>query len=140
MVIDTSVLIAILANEPEAELFEAAIDADPVRLISAASVLETAIVAEARYGDIGGRELDLLLYKAEIQIVAVTADQIDVGRRAFSKYGKGRHPAALNFGDCFSYALAKTSGEPLLFKGNDFPQTDVASDREKFPPAAPHNK
>ena len=126
MVIDTSVLIAILANEPEAELFETAIDADPVRLISAASVLETAIVAEARYGDIGGRELDLLLYKAEIQIVAVTADQIDVGRRAFSKYGKGRHPAALNFGDCFSYALAKTSGEPLLFKGTGFLQTDVA--------------
>lgn len=125
MVIDTSVLIAILANEPEAELFETAIDADPIRLISAASVLEAAIVAGARYGDIGGRELDLLLYKAEIQIVAVTADQVDAGRHAFSKYGKGRHPAALNFGDCFSYALAKTSGEPLLFKGNDFPQTDA---------------
>jgi ribonuclease VapC len=125
MVIDTSVLIAILANEPEAELFEAAIDADPIRLISAASVLEAAIVAGARYGDIGGRELDLLLYKAQIQIVAVTPDQVYVGRHAFSKYGKGRHPAALNFGDGFSYALAKTSGEPLLFKGNDFPQTDV---------------
>jgi ribonuclease VapC len=126
MVIDTSALIAILANEPDAELFETAIDADPVRLISAASVLETAIVAGARYGDIGGRELDLLLYKAEIQIVAVTPDQVDAGRQAFSAYGKGRHPAALNFGDCFSYALAKTSGEPLLFKGNDFSRTDVA--------------
>lgn len=126
MVIDTSVLIAILANEPEAELFESAIDADPVRLISAASVLEAGIVAEARYGDIGGRELDLLLYKAEFEIVAVTADQVDAGRRAFSRYGKGRHPAALNFGDCFSYALAKTSGEPLLSKGHDFPQTDIA--------------
>ena len=101
------------------------IDADPVRLISAASVLETAIVAGARYGDIGGRELDLLLYNADIQVVAVTPDQVDAGRHAFSKYGKGRHPAALNFGDCFSYALAKTSGEPLLFKGNDFSQTDV---------------
>jgi ribonuclease VapC len=84
------------------------------------------MVAEARYGDIGGRELDLLLYKAEIQIVAVTPDQVDAGRHAFSTYGKGRHPAALNFGDCFSYALAKTSGEPLLFKGNDFSRTDVA--------------
>ena len=125
MVIDTSVLIAILANEPEAELFEAAIDADPIRLISAASVLEAAIVAGARYGDIGGRELDLLLYKAQIQIVAVTPDQVDAGRQAFSMYGKGRHPAALNFGDCFSYTLAKTSGEPLLFKGSDFSQTDV---------------
>jgi ribonuclease VapC len=126
MVIDTSVLIAILANEPEAEIFEAAIDADPVRLISAASVLETAIMAGARYGDIGGRELDLLLYKAGIQIVAVTPDQVDAGRDAFNRYGKGRHPAALNFGDCFSYALAKTAGEPLLFTGSDFPQTDVA--------------
>jgi ribonuclease VapC len=66
------------------------------------------------------------LYKAEIQIVAVSADQVDVGRHAFSKYGEGRHPAALNFGDCFSYALAKTSGEPLLFEGNDFSQTDAA--------------
>ena len=107
MVIDTSVLIAILANEPDAELFEAAIDANPVRLISAASVLETAIVAGARFGDTGGREVDLLLYKAEIQIAA------------------GRHAAALNFGDCFSYGLARTSGEPLLFKGNDFSRTDV---------------
>src|SRR5580658_4311188 len=114
MVIDTSAIVAILANEPEAEFFEVAIDADPVRLISAASVLQTAIVAGARYGDIGGRELDLLLYKAGIQIVAVTPDQVDAGRQAFSRYGKGRHPAALNFGDCFSYALAKTSGEPLL--------------------------
>lgn len=129
MVIDTSVLIAILANEREAELFEAAIDGDPVRLVSAASVLEAAIVAGARYGDIGGRELDLLLYKAEIQIVAVTSDQVDAGRYAFNSFGKGRHPAALNFGDCFSYALAKTSGEPLLFKGNDFSQTDVLTAR-----------
>jgi ribonuclease VapC len=124
---DTSVLIAILANEPEAELLEAAIGADPVRLISAASVLEAAIVAEARYGGIGGRELDLLLYKAEIQIVAVTPDQVDAGRRAFSSYGKGRRPAAWNFRDCFSYALARTSGEPLLFKGDDFSQTDVSN-------------
>jgi len=105
---------------------EAAIDADAIRLISAASVLETAIVAGARYGDIGCRELDLLLYKARIQIVAVTPDQVDAGRHASGKYGKGRHPAALNFGDCFSYALAQTSGEPLLFKGNDFSRTDLA--------------
>lgn len=83
-------------------------------------------MAGARYGDIGGRELDLLLYKAAIQIVAVTPEQVDAGRHALSKYGKGRHAAALNFGDCFSYALAKTSGEPILFKGNDFSQTDIA--------------
>lgn len=126
MVIDTSALVAILAAESEAPNFGAAIDADPIRLVSAASVLETAIVVGARYGEIGGRELDLMLYKAGIQIVAVTPDQVDAGRLAFATYGKGRHRAALNFGDCFSYALAKTSGEPLLFKGRDFHHTDIA--------------
>lgn len=129
MVIDSSVLIAILANEPDAELFEDAIDADPVRLISAASVLEVAIVVGARYGDPGGRELDLLLYKAGIQIVPVTLEQAEAGRHAFRKFGKGRHPAALNFGDCFSYALAMTSGEPLLYKEGGFSPAGV--------PAAP---
>jgi ribonuclease VapC len=93
-------------------------------------------VAGARYGDIGGRELDLLLYKAAIQIVAVTPDQVDAGRHAYRTYDKGRHPAALNFGDCFSYVLAKTSGEPLLLEGNAFSRTDVAI-RENFPLATP---
>jgi ribonuclease VapC len=115
-----------LANESEAQLFEAAIDADPNRRITAASVLEAPIVATARYGDIGGRELDLLLNKADIEIAVVTSDQVDAGRYAFSTYGKGRHLAALNFGDCFSYAVSKTAGEPLLFRGSDFSKTDIA--------------
>lgn len=125
MVIDTSVLVAILFDEPDAERFEAAIESDPRRLMSAASVLETAMVVETRLGEAGGRELDLLLYKAQIDIVAVTAEQVEMARHAFRTYGKGRHPAGLNYGDCFAYALSKASGEPLLFKGNDFSQTDV---------------
>lgn len=125
MVIDTSAVIAIFFDEPDAPAFEAAIEADPQRLISAASVLETAIVLGARYGDTGEREFDLFLHKAKVQTVAVTEEQAEVGRLAYRTYGKGRHPPGLNFGDCFSYALSKTSGEPLLFTGADFACTDV---------------
>ncbi len=125
MVIDPSALLAIFCDEPDAPAFEAAIESDPNRLISAASVLETAIVLGSRYGDSGEREFDLFLHKAKVQTVAVTEEQAEVGRLAYRTYGKGRHPADLNFGDCFSYALSKTSGEPLLFKGGDFAQTDV---------------
>lgn len=125
MVADTSALLAILQYEPDAKKFATAIESDPVRLISAATVLEAAILMETRAGESGGRELDLLLHKASFQIVAVTKEQLEIGRLAFRTYGKGRHPARLNFGDCFSYALSKTSGEPLLFKGDDFSQTDV---------------
>ncbi|MFQ5790289.1 MAG: type II toxin-antitoxin system VapC family toxin [Acidobacteriota bacterium] len=127
MVIDTSALVAILLDEPGAEQIEDAISEDPVRLVSAASVLETSIIVEARFGEPGGRELDLLIHRAAIDIAPVTADQIEVARQAFRSFGRGRHPAALNFGDCFSYALSKTSGEPLLFKGDDFAQTDAES-------------
>jgi len=112
-------------NEPDAEQFELALDTDPVRLMSAASVLEAAIVVEARFGEAGGQALDALLSTAQISIVPVTVEQIATARQAYRSYGKGRHPAALNFGDCFSYALAKTTGELLLFKGNDFSQTDI---------------
>ncbi|MGH7962300.1 MAG: type II toxin-antitoxin system VapC family toxin [Candidatus Binatia bacterium] len=125
MVIDTSVLLAILFDESDAEGFEIALEADSSRLMSAASVLEAAIVVEARLGEAGGRELDLLLHRARITIAAFTAEQVDVARQAFRTYGKGRHPAGLNYGDCFPYALSKMSGEALLFKGNDFVQTDV---------------
>ena len=125
MVIDTSAILAILFNEPDAPAFELAIELDSVRLMSAASFLETAIVVEARLGDSAGRELDLLIYRAGITIVSVTAEQDEVGRDAFRRFGRGRHAAALNFGDCFAYALSQTSGEPLLFKGDDFRQTDV---------------
>ena len=125
MVIDTSALVAMLFDEPDAEQFELAIELASRRLMSAASILETSIVVESRFGESGGREFDLLLYKAQIEIVAVTPEQIDIARHAYRTYGKGRHSAGLNFGDCFVYALSIVSGEPLLFKGNDFSQTDV---------------
>jgi len=125
MVIDSSALIAILLGEPEAEPFALAIAGDPKRLISAFAVLEAGIVIESKKGESGGRELDLLLHHARIEIVPVTAEQCEVARSAWRKYGKGRHPAGLNIGDCCSYALAKYTGEPLLFKGDDFSHTDI---------------
>jgi len=125
MVIDSSAILALLFNEPEADDVEIAIDEDPIRLMSVASGLEAAVVVEARLGAAGGREFDLLLHKARIELVAVTSEQMEVGRTAWRRFGRGRHEANLNFGDCFSYALAAVSGEPLLFKGDDFSKTDV---------------
>ncbi|MBC7284740.1 type II toxin-antitoxin system VapC family toxin [Hoeflea sp.] len=125
MVIDTSAIVAIALNEPEAVDFESLIANDPVRLISAATVFEAAMVLEARLGDAGGSELDLWLHNIGAEIVAVDAEHADQSRRAWRRFGKGRHSAALNYGDCFSYALAALSGEPLLYKGNDFAQTDI---------------
>ena len=125
MVIDTSAIVAIALNEPEAPSYEQRIANDAVRLISAATVLEAAMVIETRLGDAGGSELDLWLHKAGVEIVAVEPEHADQARRAWRRYGKGRHPAKLNFGDCFSYALAALTGEPLLYKGNDFSQTDI---------------
>ncbi|ULE34034.1 type II toxin-antitoxin system VapC family toxin [Mycobacterium sp. IDR2000157661] len=125
MVIDTSALVAMLSDEPEADVFEAAVEADGTRLMSTASYLETAIVIETRFGEPGGRELDLWLHRAAVELVAVDAGQVEVARVAYRTYGKGRHRAALNYGDCFSYALAKVSNQPLLFKGDDFAQTDI---------------
>ncbi len=125
MVIDSSAVIAILCDEPDAEYFTTAIESHSTRLMSAASLLEISIVIESRYGKEGGRKLDLLLSKAQVKIEPVTFEQAEMARSAFRRYGKGRHPAALNFGDCFSYALAKVSEEPLLFKGNDFSKTDI---------------
>lgn len=126
MVIDTSALAAIFFAEPERDPFLTAITASESRLVSAATVLETGIVVEGRQGEAAGREFDLFVVRADLQIVAVDAEQADLARSAWRKYGKGRHPAALNFGDCFSYALAKASGEPLLAKGTDFASTDIA--------------
>lgn len=131
MVIDTSALVAILLGEPEAETFALAIAGDPKRLISTFTALETAIVIEARKGEPGGRELDLLLHQAKIEMVPLTSEQLDIARSAWKRYGKGRHPAGLNIGDCCSYALAKGAGEPLLFKGDDFSQTDIKAARWK---------
>jgi len=114
MVLDTSALAAILFDEPERRAFNEMVAGDATRLLSAASFVETAIVVESRFGEAGGRDLDLFLHRAEIDIVAVDADQAEIARRAFRNFGRGRHAAGLNFGDCFAYALARASGEPLL--------------------------
>lgn len=126
MVLDTSALLVLLLDEPDAESFRIAVEEDATRLVSAATLLETAIVIEARKGDAGGRELDLLLHRADAVVVPVDGDQVAEARRAYRKFGRGRHAAGLNFGDVFAYALARTSGEPLLFKGEDFARTDVS--------------
>jgi ribonuclease VapC len=125
VVVDTSALIAVLNMDPESARLAAAMEADPNRLISAATVVEAGVVIEARYGSAGGRELDVLIVKASLSIEAVTAQQVEVAREAWRRYGKGRHSAGLNFGDCFSYALARVTGEPLLFKGDHFTHTDI---------------
>jgi ribonuclease VapC len=125
MVIDASALVAMLNDGPEAERLEAAVEADPVRLLSTASYLEAAIVIETRFGEAGGRELDLWLHRAAVDRVSVDVDQADAARIAYRRYGRGRHRAGLNYDDCFSYALAKVSGQPLLFKGDDFTHTDI---------------
>jgi ribonuclease VapC len=126
MVVDSSAILAILLNEPDAQPLRAAFDVDQTRLLSAASLLEAAIVIESRKGDAGSQALDLLISKSQIRIAAVDANQVDEARRAWRRFGKGRHAAGLNFGDLFSYALSRTTGEPLLFKGEDFTRTDVA--------------
>jgi ribonuclease VapC len=125
MVVDTSAVIAILLGEPETESFVQALANDPKRMISAFNALESAIVIEAKKGEAGGRELDLVLHRARIEIIALNSEQVELALTAWRKYGKGNHPAALNIGDCCAYALAKYSGEPLLFKGEDFSQTDI---------------
>jgi len=127
MVIDSSVLISILLGESEAIGFSKAIARDAKRLVSVFSILETSIVIEAKKGEAGGRELDLLLHRAQMQPVALNEEQMELARLTWRKYGKGRHSAGLNIGDCCSYVLSKYSGEPLLYKGRDFSQTDVES-------------
>lgn len=125
MVVDTSALLAILLAEPEAVAFTSAIEADENPLISVVTLFEARVVMEWRLGQAGAKELDQLVDHLILSVVAFDAEQGDVARAAYSRYGKGRHPARLNLTDCCSYALAMTSGEPLLFKGNDFSQTDV---------------
>jgi ribonuclease VapC len=127
MVIDTSALLAIFAGQPERRRFIDAIEGAEVRLISAGTFVEASIVLEARYGAEGLRLFDVFRERAGIDIVHVDEPQAREARQAYSRFGKGRHPAGLNFGDCFSYALAVTSGDPLLSKGGDFAQTDVES-------------
>lgn len=126
MIIDTSALIAILLDEPEAEALIRAIAATPRPKMSSFSLLEAGIVIEAKKGAAGGRELDLFILKARIEIVSLDEEQSQMALDGWRKFGKGRHPAGLNIGDCCSYALAMHSGEPLLFKDDDFSRTDVS--------------
>lgn len=125
MILDTSALIAIFFEEPEADLFSQLIQAADRCAISAANFVELSMVLEAEVGDGAIRQCDMFLRRADIVIEPFTAEQALLARQAFHDFGKGRHPAKLNFGDCFAYALAKVTGEPLLFKGDDFRKTDV---------------
>ena len=127
MIVDSSAILAILFAEPDAESFAKAISEAEFCRISAANFVEVAIVVATQTGDSGGRQLDAFLRRAAIGIEAVTEEQAHLARQAYADFGKGRHPAGLNFGDCFSYALAKATGEPLLFKGNDCSRTDITA-------------
>jgi ribonuclease VapC len=125
MVIDTSALVAIFLNEPERDRFLELIVHAGKRLMSAASVVEAGIVLEARQGEAAAREFDLFLHEADIEVVSVDQTQAQQARLAFRRYGKGRHPAGLNFGDCFTCALATVSGEPVLAKGEEFRRANL---------------
>lgn len=125
MVIDTSALLAILQDEPERRRFNQAITGADSRLLSTASFVELSIVLQARHGAEAVRDLDLFVERARIELVPVDAEQARVARHAFARFGKGRHRAGLNYGDCFAYSLATLRGQVLLFKGNDFKRTDV---------------
>ena len=125
MVIDTSAVLAILQREPERRTYLEAIEAADTLRMSVASYVEGSIVIESRYGPEGLRDFDRLISRAGIELVPVDEEQGQLARSAFSRFGKGRHRAGLNYGDCFSYAAAISLGEPLLCKGDDFIHTDV---------------
>lgn len=127
MIIDTSAILAILQDEPERREFNERITNAPDRAMSVVSWVEASMVLQARHGAEGMRDLDRLVEAAGIEMVAVSREHGEEAREAFRRFGKGLHPAGLNFGDCFSYALAKTLRQPLLFKGNDFSRTDIAT-------------
>jgi ribonuclease VapC len=127
MIVDTSALIAILRDEPEAVVCARAIEGAAKRRISAASYVEVAAVIDGSRDPVASRRFDDLVKEAELVIEPVTAAQALIARDAYRDFGRGSgHPAGLNFGDCFAYALAKAFGEPLLFKGDDFTHTDIA--------------
>ena len=127
MIVDSSALLAILFNESDAETYARALTNADVCRISAANFVEVAIVVEAQTKASGSRQFDAFFRRAGIVIEPVTEEQAHVARQAYTDFGKGRHRAGLNFGDCFAYALAKTTGETLLFKGEDFTKTDISS-------------
>ena len=125
MIVDTSALVAVLFAEPDAEAYALAIAAADRCRISAANYVETAIVIEAQTRDTGSREFDAFFRRSGIVIEPITEEHAHLARRAYTEFGRGRHRAGLNFGDCFAYALARATGEPLLYKGEDFKRTDV---------------
>jgi|SRR5579859_1579191 len=125
MIVDTSAIIAILQNEREAAAIANALDQAPICRISAVGYVEAGVVTDGNRNPILSRRLDDLLRDAEIQVESVTLKQAEIARYAYRDFGKGRHKAGLNLGDCFAYALAKETGEPLLFKGADFAHTDI---------------
>jgi ribonuclease VapC len=125
MIVDSSAVLAILLREPDAGRFELALDAAPRNAMSTATYVELVNVIDRKVGERQIATAEQLLVVAKIELVPFTAEQAQWARHARLTYGAGRHPASLNFGDCFAYALAKSTGEPLLFKGNDFSQTDV---------------
>ncbi len=127
MVLDSSAIVAILAREPESESMALAIENDPVILVSAATMLETELVLTRWFGDDVEQELDAFVSAATADVVAFDIAQCRIAAQAYRRFGKGRHQASLNYGDCMSYALAKATQEPLLFKGNDFSQTDIVA-------------
>ena len=127
MIIDSSAVCAIRFNEPDGVRFAVAIAAADVRRMSAASFLETSMVVESRNGLVAGDQLDALIEREAIEIVPVTSEQAMTARRAWRRFGKGNHPAALNLGDCLTYALSEMTREHLLYKGGDFGQTDIRS-------------
>lgn len=126
VVLDTSAIVAVLFDEPEREELVGRIVIASRRLVSVGTLIEASILVESRRGEVAGRELDLFLHRARVQTVAVDEPQAQLARAAWRRYGKGRHPAGLNYGDLFAYALARDTGEELLFKGDDFTKTDVA--------------
>jgi ribonuclease VapC len=127
MIVDSSALVAILMVEPEARRLTTAIAGSPLCRLPASCLVETSILMLSRGGEDGVRDLDLYLARSRMEIVPLTESQAGLARDAFRRFGKGRHPARLNFGDCMAYALAKETGDELLFKGTDFSQTDIAA-------------
>jgi ribonuclease VapC len=125
MVIDTSAIVAVLFDEPDHRLYDEAIERADVRLVSAVTRVELCFVIEGRKGDAGRERLERFFRFTGTDIVAVTPQQAEIAVDAFRRFGRGRHPAALNIGDCFSYALATATGDTLLFKGDDFARTDI---------------
>jgi ribonuclease VapC len=132
MIVDTSALIAILRDEPEARACASAIESSAIRRVSAANFVETALIIDASRDPVASRRFDDLIREAQIIVEPVTEAQARIAREAYRDFGKGSgHPAKLKFGDCFAYALAKVTAEPLLFKGDDFARTDIEPARQQ---------